>query len=127
MALVLCLSLASCAPSSPGSAPAQAGYDAERLCSRLGFARGTEAFASCTAKLDGLAQQHAENQKQCEAIRQRGLSTPYTSGGIGNTIATSDADYQSCINGQLAAPVQLVLPTGRRLTCRMIRQQIACD
>ena len=107
-ALVLGLSLASCAPKSPANPPA-------------------EALASCIGKLDGLAGQEAETQKQCEGIRQHGLSAPLTSGGIGNTIATSDADYQSCINGQLAAPVQLVLPTGRTLTCRKIQQQIACD
>jgi hypothetical protein len=126
-ALGVALSLASCAPNSPASGSGPAAYDAERLCARLGFAPGTEALASCIGKLDGLARQQAENQKQCEGIRQRALSMPAPMGGVGNVIATADADYQSCTNGALAAPVQLVLPTGRRLTCRMIRQQIACE
>jgi len=127
-ALVLGLLLAACAPTSPGRVTAPVGPDAaQRLCSQFGLAPGTEALASCIVRLDGLARQQAENQKQCEGIRQRALSRPAPSGGIGNIIATSDADYQSCMNGQLTAPVQLVLPTGRTLTCRMIQQQIACD
>jgi len=126
-AVVLGLILASCAPNSQDTTSGAAEYDVERLCSRYGFSSGTEAFASCIAKLDGLAQQQAENQKQCEGFRQRPLSTPYASGGIGNTIATADADYQNCMSVALAPPVQLVSPTGRTLTCRMIQQQIACD
>ena len=50
-------------------------------------------------------------------IAELGTSLP-RSGGIGNTIATADADYQSCMNGELAAPAQLVLPNGRAVTCR---------
>lgn len=127
-ALILGLLLASCSPDSPGRVYAPAGPDAPgRLCSRLGFAPGTEALASCIARLDGLAREQAENQKQCEGFRQRPLSGPYSSGGIGNTIATSDADYQNCMSGALTPPAQLVSPTGRTLTCRMIQQQIACD
>jgi hypothetical protein len=127
-ALIVVLLLASCAAKSPGSVSAPVGSDApERLCSQFGFAPGTEALASCIARLDGLARQQAEGQKQCEGIRPRALAMPHPSGGIGNTIATSDADYQSCMNGQLTAPAQLQLPTGRSMTCRMIEQQIACD
>jgi len=127
-ALILGLLLASCSPDAPGRASAPAGSDAPgRLCSRLGFAPGTEALASCIARLDGLAREQAENQKQCEGFRQRPLSTPYSSGGIGNTIATSDADYQNCMTAALTPRVQLVSPTGRTLTCRVIQQQIACD
>jgi hypothetical protein len=77
--------------------------------------------------MDQTLSQQAETQKQCEGIRQRALSTPAPAGGTGNVIATADADYRSCINGALAAPVQLVLPTGRRLACRLIQQQIACE
>ena len=126
--LILGLLLASCSPDAPGRVSAPAQPDApERLCSQLGFAPGTEALASCIARLDGLAREQAENQKECEGFRQRPLSAPYSSGGIGNTIATSDADYQSCMSGGLTPPAQLVSPTGRRLTCRMMQQQIACD
>ena len=121
------LSLASCTPNPPASVSGPTAYDAGRLCSGLGFAPGTEVFASCIAKLEGLARQRADNQKQCEGIRQRALSMPAPAGGIGNVIATSDADYQSCMNGALTPPVQLVSPTGRTLTCRRIQQQIACE
>jgi hypothetical protein len=120
--------LAACAetPSSGVSAPI--GPDAsERLCARLGFAPGSAGLASCMTRLDGLARQQATNQNQCEGIRQRGLNTPFPSGGIGNTIATSDADYQSCMSGQLIPPAQLQLTTGRTSTCRVIRQEIVCD
>jgi hypothetical protein len=99
----------------------------ERLCAQLGFAPGNPAIARCLTKVDGLARQQAENQKQCEGIRQRGLSTPFSSGGIGNTIATSNADYESCMSGQLIPPAQLPLPTGRTATCRVLRSEIACD
>jgi hypothetical protein len=125
-ALSLVLALASCAPNSQESRSGSAAYGVERLCSGLGFAPGSEAFASCIAKLEGLAREQADNQKQCEGIRQRALSMPAPAGGFGNVIATSDADYQSCMSGQLAPPVQLEPPTGRTLTCRMIEQQIAC-
>ena len=127
-AVLIGLLLASCAPHSPGSLSAPVGPDApERLCSRLGFAAGTAALASCVAKLDGLTRQQAENRKQCEGIRQRAVATPHPSGGLGNTIATADADYQSCMSGQLTPPAQLQSPTGRTLTCRIVEQQIACD
>jgi hypothetical protein len=126
--LALGFLLAACAPSASRRVSAPAGPDAaERLCSQLGFSPGTEALASCVAKLDGLARQQAESQKRCEGIRQRALAMPHPSAGIGNTIATSDADYQSCMNGQVTTPVQLPLPTGRATTCRMLGPQIACD
>jgi len=125
-ALSLVLALASCAPNSQESRSGSAAYGVERLCSGVGFAPGSEAFASCIAKLEGLERQQADNQKQCEGIRQRALSMPAPAGGFGNVIATSDADYQSCMSGQLAPPVQLEPPTGRTLTCRMIELQIAC-
>jgi len=122
------LLLAACAPQGPGGASAPVGPDApERLCSGFGFTEGTGALASCTAEVAGLARQQADMQRQCEGVRQRGLATRPRSGGIGNTIATADADYQSCMNGELAAPAQLVLPNGRAVTCRLIGQQIACD
>jgi len=124
---VLGLMLVACAPHSPESVSGPAPYDVERLCSGLGLAPGSEAFASCTAKLEGLAREQAQNQNQCEGIRQRALLPRAPAGGFGNVIATSEADYQSCMSGALTPPVQLLLPTGRRLTCRMIRQQIACD
>jgi hypothetical protein len=125
---LMALVLASCAPSSSGSLSTQAGPDAAlRLCSQLGFVPGTEALASCIAKLDGLARQQVESRKQCEGIRQRALATPHPSGGIGNAIATSDADYQTCMNGPLIAPAQLLLPNGRAVSCRMLGPQIACD
>lgn len=124
----LALALATCSPHNEASVSAPIGPDAsERLCSRLGFAPGTGAFASCIAELDGLERQQASSQRQCEGIRQRGLSTPFTSGGIGNTIATSDADYQACMSGQLIPPAQLPLPTGRTTTCRVIRDEIVCN
>jgi len=121
------LLLAACAPQGSGvSAPV--GPDApQRLCRQFGYAPASAAFASCVAKLDGLARQQAQNQKQCEGIRQRGLATPQRSGGIGNTIANSDADYQSCMSGQLTPPAQLQLPTGRAATCRLIGEEIVCD
>ena len=122
------LLMAACAPQGAGGASATVGPDApERLCTGFGFAEGTGALASCTAKLAGLARQQAEMQRQCEGVRQRALATRPRSGGIGNTIATSDADYQSCMNGELAAPAQLMLPNGRAVTCRLVGQQIACD
>lgn len=126
-ALILGLLLASCGPNPPVGVSGPAVPDAGRLCSRFDLAPGTEALASCIAKLDNLARQQVESQKLCEGIRQRALSMPAPSGGVGNVIATSDADYQSCMNGALAPPVQLALPTGRTLTCRLIQQQIACD
>src|SRR5947209_8307979 len=122
------LLLAACASQGSGGVSAPVGPDApQRLCSGFGFAEGTGALASCTAKLAGLARQQTELQRQCEGVRQRGLATRPRSGGIGNTIATADADYQSCMNGELAAPAQLVLPNGRAVTCRLVGQQIACD
>ncbi len=122
------LLLAACAPQGSGGVSVPVEPDApQRLCSGFGFAEGTGALASCTAKLAGLARQQAELQRQCEGVRQRGLATRRRSGGIGNTIATADADYQSCMTGELAAPAQLVLPNGRAVTCRLIGQQIACD
>ena len=127
VALSLVLVLASCAPNSQERRSGSAAHDVERLCSGLGFAPGSGAFASCIAKLEGLAREQADNQKQCEGIRQRALSMPAPAGGFGNVIATSDADYQSCMSGALTPPVQLALPTGRTLTCRMIQQQIACS
>jgi hypothetical protein len=127
-AIVLGLLLAACAPQGPGGVSAPVGFDApQRLCSGFGYAEGAGALASCTAKIAGLARQQAEMQSQCEGVRQRGLAARQRSGGIGNTIATADADYQSCMNGELAAPVQLVLPNGRAVTCRLVGQQIACD
>jgi hypothetical protein len=126
IALALILSACSEAPSAGVSAPI--GPDAsERLCGRLGFTAGSPALASCIGKLDGLARQQAENQKQCEGIRQRGINTHFPSGGIENTIATSNADYQSCMNGQLIPPAQLQLPAGRVSTCRIVAAEIACD
>src|SRR5690348_6066801 len=99
------LLLPACAPQGSGGVSAPAGPDApQRLCSGLGYAEGAAALASCTAKIAGLARQQAELQRQCEGVRQRGLATRQRSGGIGNTIATADADYQSCMNGELAAP-----------------------
>ena len=126
-ALTLGLLLASCAPNSPETTAGPVAYDVERLCSGLGFAPGSGAFASCIANLEGLARQQAENQNQCEGIRQRALLLRAPAGGFGNVIATSEADYQSCMSGALTPPVQLALPTGRTLTCRMIQQQIACS
>jgi hypothetical protein len=125
IALGLVLACCSEAPSGGVSAPIGPGAS-ERLCTRLGFAAGTT-LASCADKLDGLTRQQAENQKQCEGVRQRALSRPFPSAGTGNTIATADADYQSCMSGQLIPPAQLELPTGRTATCRVIRQEIACD
>ncbi|MGH7125342.1 MAG: hypothetical protein ACREFI_13280, partial [Stellaceae bacterium] len=60
-------------------------------------------------------------------IRQRAISTRFPSGGTGNTIATADADYQSCMSGLFIPPAQVELPTGRTATCRVSRQEIACD
>ncbi|HKF72140.1 MAG TPA: hypothetical protein VKB68_10335 [Stellaceae bacterium] len=127
-ALALGLILAACAetPSAGVSAPIGPGAS-ERICARLGFAPGSPALAQCLTKVDGLTRQQAESQKQCEGIRQRRLNTPFPSGGIGNTIATSDADYESCMSGQLIPPAQLPLPAGRTATCRVLRQDIACD
>ncbi len=126
--LALGLILASCAETPSAGMSAPIGPDAaDRLCGQLGFAPGSAALASCLAKLDGLARQQAQNQKQCEGIRQRAISTPFPSGGTGNTIATANADYQSCMSGQLVPPAELQLPTGQISTCRVIRQEIACD
>jgi len=128
LALALTLTPGACAETPSAGVSAPIGSDApERLCARLGFAPGSPALGSCVARLDGLARQQAENQKQCEGIRQRSINTPFPSGGIGNTIATSDADYQSCMSGQLIPPAQLQLPTGRTATCRVIQREIACD
>lgn len=124
----LALALAACTSHNEPSMSAPIGPDAsERLCSRLGFVPGTGAHASCIARLDGLERQQLANQKQCEGIRQRALSTPFPSGGIGNTIATSDADYQACMSGQLTVPVELQSPTGRTMRCRMLQREIVCN
>ena len=126
-AVALAVLLASCAETPSGGLSAPIGPDAsERLCARLGFAPGA-ALASCVDRLDGLTRQQTENQKQCEGIRQRAFSRPFPSAGSGNTIATADADYQSCMSGQLIPPAQLQLPTGRTATCRVVRQEIICD
>ena len=128
-ALALGLMLASCGGGTPASGiSAPVGADApDRLCQRLGFAPASAGLAACLSKIDGLARAQAENQKQCEGIRQRARNTPFPSGGIGNTIATSDADYQSCMSGQLVPPVLLQLPTGRTAACRIVGVEIACD
>ena len=127
-ALALGLVLISCAEHSSTGISAPIGADApERLCDRLGFAPASPGLASCVAKIGGLARAQVESQKQCEGIRQRARNTPFPSGGIGNTIATADADYQSCMNGQLVPPAQLQLPTGRTATCRIEATEIACD
>jgi hypothetical protein len=126
--LAIGLILTSCneAPSG-GGVSAPIGPDAsERLCARLGFTPGT-GLAACVARLDGLTRQQADNQRQCEGIRQRAINTFFPSGGTGNTIATANADYESCMSGQLIPPAQLQLPTGRTSTCRAIRQEIVCD
>ncbi len=128
IAVIIALILAACGETRGTGVSAPVGPDASlTLCSRLGFASGSPALYSCVAKLDGLARQQAANQTQCEGIRQRGRNTPFPSGGIGNTIATSDADYQSCMSGQLIPPAQLQLPTGRTATCRVVQREIACD
>jgi hypothetical protein len=127
-AVVIGLLLAACSSKPTATASMPVGPDApRRLCSQFGFAVGTQALASCMSKLDGLARQQAEERKQCEGIRQRALSTQGRSGGVGNTIATADADYQSCMNSRLSDSAQVLLPTGRTVTCRLIEDQIACD
>ena len=127
-ALAFGLVLTSCGGTLSSGISAPIGADApERLCARLGFAPASPGLASCLAKIDGLARALAESQKQCEGIRQRARNTPFPSGGIGNTIATADADYQSCMSGQLVPPAQLQLPTGRTATCRIKAAEIACD
>lgn len=126
-ALALGLILSSCGET-PSGPSAPIGPDAaERVCAQLGFAPGSAGLATCTTRIDGLNRQQAENQRQCEGIRQRAISTPFPSGGTGNTIATADADYQSCMSGQLIPPAQLPLPSGRTATCRIVRQDIVCD
>jgi hypothetical protein len=74
-----------------------------------------------------LARQQTQSQNQCEGIRQRAISTRFPSGGTGSTIATADADYQSCMSGLFIPPAQLALPTGRTATCWVSRQDIACN
>ena len=127
-ALALTLILPACGESPP-TVSALIGPDApERLCSGLGFAPGTPALATCLVRLEGLVRQQADRQGQCEGIRQRELATHFPSGGAGNTIATADADYQSCMSGQLIPPAQLPpLPSGATATCRVLRQEIACN
>ncbi|HKX08485.1 MAG TPA: hypothetical protein VJN67_09845 [Stellaceae bacterium] len=127
-ALALGLILTSCGETPSGGVSAPIGPDAPgRLCAQLGFAPGSAGLGACMTKIDGLDRQQASNQRQCEGIRQRAISTPFPSGGTGNTIATADADYQSCMSGQLIPPAQLQLPNGRTATCRVIRQEIACN
>lgn len=126
--LALGLILTSCGETPSGGVSAPIGPDvAERLCAQLGFGPGSAGLGACITRLDGLTRQQAANQRQCEGIRQRAINTPFPSGGTGNTIATADADYQSCMSGQLIPPAQLQLPSGRTATCRVIRQDIACN
>jgi hypothetical protein len=79
------------------------------------------------SEIEGLARQHTANQSRCEGIRQRALSTRFPAGVTGNTIANADADYQSCMSGQLIPPARVELPTGRTATCRMTGTEIACN
>lgn len=125
-ALVLGMILTGCGGTPGSGVSAPIGPDASlKLCSRLGFVSGTSALASCMAELDGLQRQTA-NQSQCEGIRQRALAPRFPAVGTGSTIATADADYQSCMSGALIPPAQLDLPSGRTATCRLIGQEITC-
>jgi|GEM_PF-6903701 hypothetical protein len=125
---ILGLALTACGQHGPPGVSAPFSPDApQRLCAKLGFMEGSAPFTSCVGRLEGLERQQLETQSQCEGIRQRALSTPFRSGGVGNTIATSDADYQSCMSGQLTPPAQLQTPGGRAVTCRAIQREIACD
>jgi len=128
-ALALGLMLASCGGStSTGGVSAPIGPDApQRLCERLGFMPGSPGLASCLARIDGLARELGDSRKRCEGIRQRGLSTPFPSAGTGSTIANANADYESCMSGQLVPPAQLSLPSGGTTSCRVLRSEIACD
>ena len=127
-ALVLGLILTSCGETPSGGVSAPIGAEAPlTLCSRLGFVSGTSALADCMAKLDGLVRDRSANQSRCEGIRQRALSTRFPAIGTGTTVVNADADYQSCMSGQLIAPAQVNLPTGRVATCRVTGPEIACN
>jgi len=127
-AIALALVLGACGETPSAGVSEPIGPDAPvAICNHLGFVSGTSALASCMAEIENLARQHTANQSRCEGIRQRGLSTRFPTGGTGNTIANADADYQSCMSGQLIPPAQVELPTGRTATCRVTEAEIACD
>lgn len=127
-AIGLALALTACGETPSVGVSAPIGPDAPvAVCSKLGFVSGTSALAACIAEIDGLSRQHTVNQSRCEGIRQRGLSSRFPAGMTGNTIATADADYQSCMSGQLIPPARVELPTGRTATCRVTGMEIVCN
>ena len=127
-ALILGVILSGCGEQRGAGVSAPIGPDAPlKLCTRLGFVSGTSELATCLARLDGLARQQAGNQSRCEGIRQRALTPRFPAVGTGSTIATADADYQSCMSGLNIPPAQLELPTGRTASCRITGLEIACD
>jgi hypothetical protein len=128
VAIGLALVLAACGETPSAGVSVPIGPDAPvAMCNRLGFVSGTSALAACMAEIEGLARQHTANQSRCEGIRQRALSTRFPAGVTGNTIATADADYLSCMSGQLTPPARVELPTGRTATCRVTGMEVACN
>jgi hypothetical protein len=100
------------------------------ICTRYGFASGTESFDSCASEMGRNLQAYQDSEKRCEAVRQEALRTTPAgtfSSGFGTSMANAEAAYRMCLSEKTPLPINIELPNGKAVTCQRIENVIQCD
>lgn len=124
--MISATALLACTPALGPTSRVDHSPDSVSLCSNYGFASGTQAFESCTAKLDRVIDDHEANERRCQ-MRAQTMTPPSTfPSGFRGQLTNPDPDYRLCLSEHVPPPVQLELPSGQTVTCQQIESHVHC-